>query len=119
MKYKQLYKYIHEESLKGKVGNLKSRLHTIFESLQFFAANKGETSIKVKCSELKSICDSILSVAQLLEENRRIEAHTKLYDICFAEGSNLTLKTYTLKKRCRSISNEMCKHFRQVYKRWL
>lgn len=98
MKYQQLYKYIHEESLKGKVGNLKSRLQTIFESLQFFAANKGETSIKVKCSELKSICDSILSVAQLLEENLRIEAHSKLYNICFAEGSNLSLKTYTLKK---------------------
>lgn len=98
MKYQQLYKYINEESPKGKVENLKSRLQTIFESLQFFAANKGETSIKVKCSELKSICDSILSVAQLLEENLRIEAHSKLYNICFAEGSNLSLKTYTLKK---------------------
>lgn len=117
MKYQQLYKYIHEESRKGKVGNLKSRLQTIFESLQFFAANKGETSIKVKCSELKSICDSILSVAQLLEENLRIEAHSKLYNICFAEGSNLSLKTYTLKKKCRIISNEKCQHFCQVYKR--
>ena len=98
MKYQQLYKYIHEESLKGKVGNLKSRLQTIFESLQFFAANKGDTSIKVKCAELKSICDSILLVAQLLEENRRVEAHTELYNICFSKRSYLSLKTFSLKK---------------------
>ena len=47
MKYKQLYKYIHEESLKEKVGNLNSRLQTTFESLQFFAA-KGDITKRGK-----------------------------------------------------------------------
>ena len=98
MKYRDIAKYI-KESLKpvGDSDDVKVLLEAIYEGLQKGIAKHDHPGLQNKYTVVKMLCDSILEVIDLLNSNRRQEAHNKLFDLYFKDDNRDRLQLYKVK----------------------
>lgn len=98
MIYKQIDTCIRE-ALKevDSIDDVETRLRKSFEGLEKGITKYGSTSNKKNLNELISVCDSILVIIDLLNKNRRSEAHNKLFDLYFQEEKHTRLNTIIVK----------------------
>lgn len=98
MNYKQIESCIKEAFNEvTATDDITIRLKTTFEGLEKSVAKYGDASCKNRLKELKNVCNTILNIAELLNRNRRSEAHKALFDLYFKEESHSLLKTILVK----------------------
>lgn len=97
MKYKEVDKYV-KESLKNVADNddIKIRLKAAFDGLQACLVKQGDSILKDKSIIVNNLCDGLLGIIDLLNCNRRQEAHRKLFDLYFKEENHDRLRFYTV-----------------------
>lgn len=99
MKYQEIDRYIKESLSKmAESGYVRARLKAIFNGLQKCIEKRGDSSIKSKSALVEKICTDLLNIVDLLNSNRRQEAHNKLFELYFKDSNRDRLQLYAANK---------------------
>lgn len=95
MNYKDIDRHI-KESLRSTAGNddVKPRLIAAFDGLQKGIGESGNSSLIDKSTLVEKLCTGLLDIIDLLNSNRRQEAHNILYDLYFKDEHRERLQLY-------------------------
>ena len=97
MKYKEVDKYVKESSIAvTDSDDIKIRLKVAFDGLQKCIKKCGDTSLQGNSTIVKDLCKGLLDIIDLLNSNRRQEAHRKLFDLYFKEDNRDRLRLCTV-----------------------
>ena len=96
MNYRDIDRYI-KESLSATAGNddIKPRLIAAFDGLQKSIEKSGNSSVMDKSALVEKLCTGLLDIVDLLNSNRRQEAHNKLFDLYFKDNHRERLQLCT------------------------
>lgn len=97
MNYKDIDRHI-KESLRVAAGNddIKSRLIAAFDGLQKSIRKSGSSSLMDKSALVEKLCTGLLDIVDLLNSNRRQEAHNKLFELYFRDEHRDRLQLCTI-----------------------
>lgn len=97
MNYKDIDRYI-KDSLRATAGNddIKPRLIAAFDGLQKGIGKSGNSSLIDKSALVEKLCTGLLDIVDLLNSNRRQEAHNKLFDLYFKDNHHERLQLRTV-----------------------
>lgn len=97
MNYRDIDRYI-KDSLRAAAGNddIKPRLIAAFDGLQKGIGKSGNSSLMDKSALVEKLCTSLIDIVDLLNTNRRQEAHNKLFELYFKDEHRDRLQLCTV-----------------------